>query len=80
MTEAGSVALIAGAGLCPVEGTARDARLLCFWEGAHGGNPISPVLVVTAEASVRETKYGRVYDGGGWFVINARESRWRDAG
>ena len=35
---------------------------------------------MTAEASLRETKYGRVYDGGGWFVINARESRWRDAG
>jgi uncharacterized cupin superfamily protein len=35
---------------------------------------------VTAEASLRETKFGRVYDGDGWFVINARESRWRDAG
>ena len=35
---------------------------------------------MTAEASLRETKYGRVYDGDGWFVINARESRWRDAG
>jgi uncharacterized cupin superfamily protein len=35
---------------------------------------------VTAEAWLRETKYGRVYDGDGWFVINARESRWRDTG
>jgi len=31
-----------------------------------------------AEAVARETKYGRVYDGGGWFVINAREARWSE--
>jgi uncharacterized cupin superfamily protein len=35
---------------------------------------------VAGEASLRETKYGRVYDGEGWFVVNARETRWRDAG
>jgi uncharacterized cupin superfamily protein len=29
-----------------------------------------------AEASLRETKYGLVYDGPGWFVVNAREARW----
>ena len=28
------------------------------------------------EASLRETKFGRVYDGEGWFVVNAREARW----
>lgn len=28
----------------------------------------------------RETKHGLVADGDGWYVINARESRWRDAG
>lgn len=32
------------------------------------------------EAPLRETKYGLVYDGGGWFVINARDNRWSDAG
>ena len=29
---------------------------------------------------MRVTKYGRVYDGDGWFVLNARETRWRDYG
>jgi mannose-6-phosphate isomerase-like protein (cupin superfamily) len=32
------------------------------------------------EASPRETKHGLVHDGEGWFVLNARESRWRDYG
>jgi uncharacterized cupin superfamily protein len=32
------------------------------------------------EVALRETKYGLVADGDGWFVINATESRWRDAG
>jgi uncharacterized cupin superfamily protein len=32
------------------------------------------------EAPLRETKYGLVTDGEGWFVINARDSRWRDTG
>ena len=32
------------------------------------------------EAPARKTKYGLVYDGDGWFVLNARETRWRDAG
>jgi uncharacterized cupin superfamily protein len=32
------------------------------------------------EVPLRETKHGLVADGDGWFVINARESRWRDAG
>lgn len=32
------------------------------------------------EASLRETKFGLAPDGEGWFVINARESRWRDTG
>jgi quercetin dioxygenase-like cupin family protein len=35
---------------------------------------------VVPEAPLRETKYGLVTDGDGWFVINARESRWRDTG
>ena len=33
---------------------------------------------MTDEAPLRETKYGLAPDGEGWFVINARESRWRD--
>jgi uncharacterized cupin superfamily protein len=32
------------------------------------------------EVPLRETKHGLVADGDGWFVINAAESRWRDAG
>jgi len=32
------------------------------------------------EIPLRETRYGLVADGDGWFVINATESRWRDAG
>ncbi|MGH7540954.1 MAG: cupin domain-containing protein [Gemmatimonadota bacterium] len=32
------------------------------------------------EIPLRETKFGLVADGDGWFVINARESRWRDYG
>ena len=33
-----------------------------------------------SELPLRETKFGLVADGDGWFVINARASRWRDAG
>jgi uncharacterized cupin superfamily protein len=36
--------------------------------------------VAVPEAERRETKYGTVYDGEGWFVVNARETRWRDTG
>ena len=33
-----------------------------------------------AEAPLRESKNGLVVDGDGWFVVNARDSRWRDEG
>ena len=39
--------------------------------------PLS-VRSVSREASLRTTKYGLVYDGPGWFVVNAREARWRE--
>jgi uncharacterized cupin superfamily protein len=32
------------------------------------------------EAPLRQTKFGLVADVDGWFVLNARESRWRDYG
>jgi uncharacterized cupin superfamily protein len=32
------------------------------------------------EAPLRATRYGLVPDGDGWFVVNARETRWRDYG
>ncbi len=32
------------------------------------------------EAPLRTSKNGLVVDGEGWFVVNARESRWRDEG
>jgi uncharacterized cupin superfamily protein len=34
---------------------------------------------VTAEASAEQTEHGRVPQGDGWFVLNARESRWYHA-
>jgi uncharacterized cupin superfamily protein len=36
--------------------------------------------VAVSEAPLRSTKYGLVPDGEGWFVLNARETRWRDYG
>jgi uncharacterized cupin superfamily protein len=36
--------------------------------------------VAVPETPLRATKFGLVADGHGWFVINARESRWRDYG
>ena len=33
-----------------------------------------------AESARRETRYGPVYEGDGWFVVNAGETRWREAG
>ena len=35
---------------------------------------------MAGEATLRQTKFGLVYDGEGWFVVNARDSRWRDTG
>jgi uncharacterized cupin superfamily protein len=32
------------------------------------------------EAPLRSTKYGLVPEGDGWFVLNARDTRWRDYG
>jgi hypothetical protein len=32
------------------------------------------------EVPLRRTKCGLVADGEGWFVLNARDSRWRDFG
>ncbi len=31
------------------------------------------------EAPLRETRYGLAPDGEGWFVVNAREARWRES-
>ena len=33
-----------------------------------------------SEAPLRETKFGLVADVDGWFVVNARDARWRDTG
>jgi quercetin dioxygenase-like cupin family protein len=38
------------------------------------------VRAVVPEAPLRMTKYGLAPDGEGWFVVNAREARWRDWG
>ena len=37
-------------------------------------------MTAVHEASLRATKHGLVPDGDGWFVLNARETRWRDYG
>ena len=42
--------------------------------------PSSVRRMAVSEAALRETRYGLVYDTDGWFVLNARESRWRDYG
>jgi len=36
--------------------------------------------VTVEEAPLRSTKFGLVADVDGWFVVNARDSRWRDYG
>jgi uncharacterized cupin superfamily protein len=36
--------------------------------------------VAVPEAPLRSTKFGLVADVDGWFVLNARDSRWRDYG
>ena len=36
--------------------------------------------MVVPEAPLEETKHGRRPGGEGWFVVNAREVRWRDRG
>jgi len=38
------------------------------------------VTVAVPKAPLRNTKYGLAPDGDGWFVLNARDSRWRDYG
>jgi uncharacterized cupin superfamily protein len=43
-------------------------RALCF------------VIVTVPEAPLRNTKYGLAPDGDGWFMLNARDARWRDYG
>ena len=35
---------------------------------------------MVGEAPLRETKFGLVADVDGWFVVNAREARWREWG
>jgi uncharacterized cupin superfamily protein len=36
--------------------------------------------MAVSEVPARVTKFGLVHDSEGWFVLNARESRWRDYG
>jgi uncharacterized cupin superfamily protein len=33
-----------------------------------------------SEAPLRQTDNGRIVDGDGWYVLNARDARWRDKG
>jgi len=36
------------------------------------------MAAMVPEEQLAETEYGLVAQGGGWFVLNARDSRWRD--
>ena len=44
------------------------------------GRFVRVVVVASEQAPLRMTKNGLVADVDGWFVVNARESRWRDEG
>src|SRR5262249_53771429 len=53
--------------------------------GSRGCPPREETLPVTfrrvaTEAALRITRGGASPDGDGWFVLNARDSRWRDDG
>ncbi len=45
-----------------------------------GDGDVGTIAPVVPEAPLRRTKNGLVVDGEGWFVVNARESRWKDEG
>ena len=47
---------------------------------AEGCDACAKLRRVVPEAPLRMSKNGLVTDGEGWFVVNARESRWRDEG
>jgi uncharacterized cupin superfamily protein len=36
--------------------------------------------MAVSEASLRQTRFGPVFEGDGWFVLNARDTGWRDYG
>lgn len=57
--------------------TRRAQRLLPPFGGSSGTVRLSGVI---PEAPLRTTKNGLVVDGEGWFILNARESRWKDEG
>ena len=54
----------------------------CSKAGAErfSGRPSSFAAIAVPEAPLRCTKYGFCPDGPGWFVVNARDVRWRDCG
>lgn len=63
----------------------RDILLECAGRSEEAWSATSPAAVghtaaVVPEAPLRRSKNGLVTDGEGWFVVNARESRWRDEG
>jgi uncharacterized cupin superfamily protein len=70
----------------PTRGEERDVhesrRVACRrrHHRSAAAEPSPDRALTVPEIPLRETRYGLVADGEGWFVINARESRWRDAG
>lgn len=59
-------------------GGTRPALCGSSWRAAAISNVCETPPV--PEAPLRMSKNGLVVDGEGWFVVNARESRWRDEG
>jgi hypothetical protein len=48
--------------------------------GAGGSSSAYRSRIVVPEAPLRSTKFGLVPESDGWFILNARRSRWRDYG
>ena len=46
--------------------------------GSHGRRPARDNAAMPKEARLTQTPGGKVPEGAGWFVLNAREARWLD--
>jgi uncharacterized cupin superfamily protein len=45
----------------------------------HGSGVCARLVLMVPEAPLESTEHGLVPNGDGWFVLNAREARWRHA-
>jgi uncharacterized cupin superfamily protein len=65
---------------CPVCGSAPTTAIDASLTRDERPGPSYRLQIAVPEAPLRSTKYGLVPEGVGWFVLNARETRWRDYG